>query len=209
VTYGVTSMIPMDRTLILHLHPNPEMAGKLLATLERFNEACNWLGSEAFASKCANKVALQREYYGILRDKFGLQAQTTVRAVSWVSEVFSKDRTKPPKFDKHGKMPLDRKMISFRWIDRASILVLSGRVVVPFHWEKTLAPQVEHKYGREILLLEDGVWKVRAGVHIPEVTSQEGADSISPEKLKMILAPTIDECDVLYDLMKQVVRPSD
>ena len=65
----------MILTLQTQLLPSPEHAKKLLATIERFNEAADWLAEKAFEERSANKVSLQQEYDDDLREKFGLSSQ--------------------------------------------------------------------------------------------------------------------------------------
>ena len=70
------SMPLMELTLQLKLLPTDEQATALRATMARFNEACNWLASQAFAKQCSNKLTLQRLYYHELRIRFALPSHT-------------------------------------------------------------------------------------------------------------------------------------
>ena len=58
----------------------PRTGQKLKATIERFNEAANWLAPKAYERKLANKFALQKLYYSDLRHLFGLSAQMAIRS---------------------------------------------------------------------------------------------------------------------------------
>ena len=59
----------MNLTLQIQLLPEPDQARKLRATVERFNEAANWLAGEAFDRKTANKILLQKLCYAELRER--------------------------------------------------------------------------------------------------------------------------------------------
>jgi hypothetical protein len=50
----------MKLTLQIQLLPERDHAQRLQATVERFNEAANWLAGEAFARRLSNKLILQR-----------------------------------------------------------------------------------------------------------------------------------------------------
>ncbi|CAN5625947.1 hypothetical protein BH23PLA1_BH23PLA1_41300 [soil metagenome] len=101
----------MKLMLQLQLFPNDDVAPKLQTTIERFNEAADWLAGEAFATRLANKVELQRKHYRELRDSFGLSAQMAVRCIAQVCEADKRDKTKRPKFRKHTAMSFDQRMM--------------------------------------------------------------------------------------------------
>jgi predicted transposase len=78
----------MNLTLQIQLLPEPDQARKLRATVERFNEAANWLAGEAFDRKTANKILLQKLCYAELRERFGLSSQMAVRCIAQVCEAY-------------------------------------------------------------------------------------------------------------------------
>jgi putative transposase len=85
-------------TLQIQLFPDREHAARLKATVERFNQAADWLAGEAFEIKVANKIQLQMTHYATVREKFGLSAQMTVRCIAQVCEAYKPDKTKRPHF---------------------------------------------------------------------------------------------------------------
>src|SRR5260221_175081 len=121
----------VKQTLLVKLEPTVEQVDALRQTLEAFNAACNYLAGVAFALGSANKYKLQREAYHAAREKFGLSSQMAVRAISKVCEAFKRDRTKRPEFRPHGALPYDERFMSWKGLDRVSLLTLAGRVVVP------------------------------------------------------------------------------
>jgi putative transposase len=50
--------VNMLRTLKIKLAPTQEEHAILLATMERFNEACNWIAQQAFGGRVTNKIAI-------------------------------------------------------------------------------------------------------------------------------------------------------
>jgi len=114
---------------VVKLLVDPSGKLRLLATMERVNEACSWLAERAFELRCADKIKLQRLYYRDIRDMFGLSAQHTVRAISKVCEVYKHNRSKLCVFRKHGAIAYDQRLYTFRrGIDRVSLLAIDGLV---------------------------------------------------------------------------------
>lgn len=79
-----------------------KQATALLETMERFNAACNAIAEVAFRERTANKIRLQKLVYQDVRERLGLSAQMTVRAISKVAEAYKRDRSKKPSFRPHG-----------------------------------------------------------------------------------------------------------
>lgn len=116
----------------LKLAPDAGQAAALLATMERFNAACDWLAGRAFEDETANKYLLQRRYYAQMRADFGLGAQMAVRVIAKVCEAFKRDKTSRPVFKPRGAIVYDQRNASFPALDRVSLATLAGRAVVPF-----------------------------------------------------------------------------
>ena len=122
----------MKLTLQTQLFPDKEQAEMLKETLRSFNEACSWLSEKAFEHKCSNKVELQKMFYYELREKFNLSAQMAVRAIAQTMEANKRDKSICPKFRELAAMPFDQRMMSFKDVDKVSLLTLQKRIVVPF-----------------------------------------------------------------------------
>jgi putative transposase len=118
-------------TLQVQARPDAAQAKLLRATVQRFNAAANWLAGHAFKLHSANKVKLQQLHYRELRDQFGLSAQMAVRCIAQTCEAYSRDKTIRPTFRPDAAMPLDRRLMSFKGVDRVSVLTLAGRVIRP------------------------------------------------------------------------------
>src|SRR4051812_14916434 len=114
----------MKLTLQTQLLPERDHAIRLKATVERFNEAANWLAGVAFERRLSNKIELQRIAYPDLRERFGLSAQMAVRCIAQVCEAYKRDKTIRPEFRPHAAMPFDQRMMSFKGLDRVSLSTL-------------------------------------------------------------------------------------
>jgi putative transposase len=165
----------VKQTLLVKLEPTVEQADALRRTLEAFNAACNFLAGVAFALGSANKYKLQHEAYHSAREKFGLSSQMAVRAISKVCEAFKRDRTKRPEFRPHGALPYDERFMSWKGLDRVSLLTLTGRVLVPVRFGAYQAARLDRRQGQADLIFRDGKWLLAVTVDAPE------ADPMDPE----------------------------
>lgn len=169
----------MKLTLQTQLFPGRDHTISLKATIECFNQAANWLAVKAFDSKTANKIELQKRHYGVIRRQFGLSAQMTVRCIAQVCEAYKRDKTKLPNFREHAAMPFDQRMMSFKGIDRVSLLTLEGRVVVPIVMGKYQAEKFTNAKGQaDLILRKDGKWFLLVTVEVPEGSPIPATDFI-------------------------------
>ena len=137
--------------------------------MEAFNAAADWLAGEAFQLQTANKVKLQQLYYQNLRDKFGLSSQMAVRCIAQVCEAFSRDRSKRPHFRKYASIPYDQRLMSFKGVDRVSLLTLEGRIIVPFIMGKYQSERFNGKHGQcDLVRRKDGKWFLLVTVDLPD-----------------------------------------
>jgi putative transposase len=166
-------------TLQVQLFPDKEQVQKLSATIEAFNAAADWLAGEAFKLQSTNKVKLQQLYYRDLREKFGLSAQMAVRCIAQVCEAFSRDRSKRPRFRKYASIPYDQRLMSFKGVDKVSLLTLEGRIIVPFMMGKYQSERFNGKHGQcDLLRRKDGKWFLLVTVTLPDGTPTPTTDFI-------------------------------
>lgn len=166
----------MNLTFMVKLNPTPEQHRLLLETMERFNAACDYVASIAFAYRTANKYALQRLCYQDVREQFGLSAQMTVRAINKVADAYKRDKRVRPTFEPHGAVIYDPRILAWKGIDRVSILSLEGRLIVPVilgaYQSGYLAAY--GKRGQADLIYRDGVFYLAVVVDVPEPTLMGG-----------------------------------
>nr|WP_294560398.1 transposase [uncultured Rhodopila sp.] len=183
----------MKLTLQVQLLPDAAQAASLKATMERFNEAAGWLAGHAFASGSANKFALQKAHYRELRERFNLSAQMAVRCIAQVCECFKRDKSKRPRFRKHAAIPYDQRILSFKGIDRVSILTLDGRVVVPFVMGKYQHERFGFARGQcDLVLRRDGKWFLLVTADVPDKAPVPTTDFIGVDLGVVRLATTSD-----------------
>src|SRR5512135_3490376 len=159
----------MKLTLQTQLLPDATDAARLKATVERFNEAADWLAGFVFERKVSNKIVLQQLAYRELRERFEISSQMAVRCIAQVCEAYKRDKTIRPRFRKHAAVPYDKRLMSFKGPDRVSLLTIEGRVIVPVVMGKYQAERFTHAKGQADLVLRfDGKWFLLVTVDIPD-----------------------------------------
>jgi putative transposase len=159
----------MKLTLQIQLLPDKERSDKLQGTVERFYEACSWLADRAFEMKTANKITLQQHFYYQLRERFALSAQMAAICIRHVGGTYSRDKSIKPIFRKYAAMPYDSRILSFKGIDRLSILTLEGRIIVPFVMGKYQRERFSLAKGQcDLVRRKDGKWFLLVTVDVPE-----------------------------------------
>jgi IS605 OrfB family transposase len=166
----------VKQTLPVKLAPSSAQHAALLATMERFNLACDWIAGEAFRDRCANKIELQKTVYYPVREQFGLSAQLTVRAISKTVEAYKRDKDVQPRFRSHGAVPYDERIMSFKGVEAVSLLALDGRQVVPMRFGAYQAARIDRRQGQADLVYRDGVFYLYVTIDTPEPPVEEAAD---------------------------------
>lgn len=183
----------MHLTVQAQLIPDAAQGRALLATMERFNAAASWLAGEAFRARTANKIRLQQAHYGTLRDRFDLSAQMAIRCIAQVCEAYKRDRAKRPRFRPHAAVPYDQRLLSFKSLDRASLLTLEGRLLIPFIMGAYQRVQFGFAKGQaDLVRRHDGRWFLLVSVTVPDGTPIPTTDFIGVDLGPTNLATTSD-----------------
>jgi IS605 OrfB family transposase len=183
----------MKLTLQIQLLPTESQANALKATMERFNAAADWLAGEAFRRQTANKVLLQQLYYRQLRERFGLSAQMAVRCIAQGCEAYKRDKQKRPHFRHHAAIPYDQRLMSFKGLDRVSLLTLEGRVIVPMLMGGYQRQRFTLAKGQsDLVRRQDGLWFLLVTVDLPDGTPIPPTDFLGVDLGVANLATTSD-----------------
>ncbi len=182
----------MKQVVVVKLDPTPDQHAALLRTLEAFNAACNWIALVAFREHTANAFKLQKLVYREVRSRFGLSAQMTIRAISKVSDAYKRDKSIHVEFRPHGAMTYDQRIMSFKGLDRVSLLTIDGRVIVPIRFGAYQAGMLDRKRGQCDLLYRDGTFYLSVTVDSPEPTPDEPVGFIGVDLGIRTIAATSD-----------------
>jgi len=134
----------------------------------RVNEACDWLAERAFELRSANKYKLQQLHYRDMREKFGLSAQMALLAIHKVAGAYKRDKTKLCCFGKHSAIAYDQRILSFKAMDRVSLLTISGRILVPFVSGSYHKARLEGVRRQADLVFRKGKWFLYVTVDVPD-----------------------------------------
>jgi putative transposase len=161
----------------IKLLPDAESAAKLKATMEAFNAAADFVGSVAFGHRTANVFDLRRLCYEEVRKQFGLSSQMSQLAIKAASDAYKRDKSKRVRFRKHAAVPYDQRTMSFKGVDRVSLLTMAGRVVFPYITGAYGLNQMELPKGQsDLVLTKDGKWLLLVTVDVPDGTLVDSDD---------------------------------
>jgi len=165
----------------------------LLKTMERFNEACNYISDVAWLNRSFGKIGLQKILYYEVREKFGLSAQMVVRAVGKVSESYKIDKSVKHTFKPHGAVVYDQRNLTIKGADRVSILTLEGRTLVPIAYGEYRTLDQNRIKGQADLIYINGVFYLMLVIYLPEEKQIENLDGTLGVDLGIVnLATTND-----------------
>ncbi|MBY0460724.1 MAG: IS200/IS605 family accessory protein TnpB-related protein, partial [Gemmataceae bacterium] len=159
----------MKLVVQIQLLPDHDQSALLKATVERTNEASNWVAGVAFENKTSNIFDLRRLCYHEVRDRFSLSSQQAQLAIKAVADVYKRDKAIRVTFRKHGAIAYDQRTMGFKGINRVSLLTLSGRTVVPFILGQYQESRIGMAHGQcKLLLRGDGRWFLIVTIDVPD-----------------------------------------
>lgn len=146
----------------LKLKPTTEQESALLETLERCNEACNWLSGRAWETQTFRQYALHKLAYAEVRQRFALTAQAAVRCIAKVADAYKLDTKAKRTFRKHAAQPYDDRILRFLEGDAVSLWVLAGREKIGFVCGEHQRALLKHRKGEVDLMVVRGKWYLSA-----------------------------------------------
>ena len=165
----------------------------LLKTMERFNEACNYISDVAWLNRSFGKIGLQKILYYEIRERFGLSAQMVVRAVGKVSESYKIDKSVQHTFNPHGAVVYDQRNLAIKGADRVSILTLEGRTLVPIVYGEYRTLDQNRIKGQADLVYINGIFYLMLVIDLPEEKQIENPEGTLGVDLGIVnLATTND-----------------
>jgi IS605 OrfB family transposase len=142
----------------LKLTPTPAQERALRLTLERCNEACNWLSERAWGTQTFRQYDLHQLSYQDLRAKFQLSAQVAVRCIAKVADAYKLDQKTKRAFRKHAAQPYDERILRFVSDEKVSLWLLSGREKIDYVCGEHQRQLLEHRKGEVDLMFVRGKW---------------------------------------------------
>jgi IS605 OrfB family transposase len=163
----------MKQTLMAKLATTPEQHEMLLQTMERFNEACNYISQLAFENHTSSQVKLHHLAYRYLREHYDLSAQMAVRVVGKVVEQYRRDKSRLHVFKPHSAMVYDQRILSFKGLDKVSALTLKGRQIIPVRIGSYQEVRMNRIVRQTDLILRNNIFYLAITVDAPEATPND------------------------------------
>jgi len=144
----------------IKLKPTPEQEKLLRETLERCNQACNFLSAKAWETQKFRQFDLHKLAYRDTRQMFDLTAQVAVRCIAKVADAYKLDRKTQRTFRRFSAQPYDDRIFRFVNDNTVSIWTIAGRqkitCVTGEHQRRLLA----FRKGEVDLMFVRGKWYV-------------------------------------------------
>ena len=158
----------MKLTAQIKLLPSDEQAERLLLTLERANEACQYISDYAHESGTHSKYKLQEAVYHDVREQFDLAAQMTIRALGKVADAYKTNPKAHNQFDIRGGFPYDSRILRF-YTDRqeVSIWTLGGREKISYEVGENHRALLEQDKGEADLVYRNGMFFLLVSCQMP------------------------------------------
>ncbi|MCI0459947.1 MAG: transposase [Gemmataceae bacterium] len=159
----------MKLTLQLQLLPTTEQATLLLETMERCNAAASFAARVGFEAGVFRQPSIHARCYRELRNRLGLSSQQAVRAIGKAVEAFARDRTVCPVFRPHSAITYDQRLLSFKGLNRVSLLTVSGgRQLVALVFGAYQRERFDRLKGQADLVHRDGKFFLYCTIDLPE-----------------------------------------
>ena len=164
----------------MHLLTDEIGSKRLLDTMEAFNAACNEIAETCFIEKSASKFNIQKLVYHKVREKFGLSAQLTIRAIAKTCEAYKINKKVQPIFKKHGSITYDSRILTFKGLGsdfpQVSLTTLDGRRYFNLKVCAYFAGRINRVQGQVDLIYCKGKFFLYATCDMPEDTPIEPDD---------------------------------
>lgn len=146
----------------------------LLDTMEAFNSACNEIAETCFQQQSGSKFNIQKIVYHEVREKFGLSAQLTIRAIAKTCEAYKLNKKTKPTFKKHGSITYDQRILTFKGLPlqkpQVSLTTLEGRKLFDIEIREYFAGRASRIGGQVDLIYKKGEFYLYATCDMPEGT---------------------------------------
>jgi IS605 OrfB family transposase len=160
----------------IQLRPTAEQAKLLRTTLERANEAANWLSRRGFEAKVLRQYDLHKLAYRDLRERFGIGADFAIRVIAKVADAYLVDRRVQRRFRWDAAQPYNDRLVRFTAESAVSIWTVGGRQKIPFVCGQRQRALLAHRKGELDLMRVRGKWYLACVCDIPEPPLHDSID---------------------------------
>jgi len=139
------------------LQPSKEQVELLLQTMQRFNEACDFISQQAWDARQFRRVGLQKLTYYDVKAMFGLGAQSAIHAIYKVADAYKLNKKVKRAFRPLGSISYDERILAWRLSDNTiNIWTIAGRERMAFVCGERQRKLLEAFDGQADLLYRNG-----------------------------------------------------
>lgn len=167
----------MKLTAQIKLQPSEEQRELLLQTLERANEACDWISGQAWESETVAQYKLHDAVYHDVRERFELASQMTIRAIGKVADTYKTNPDTRNRFSIRGGFPYGSRVLTY-YTEReeVSIWTLSGRERIGYVCGERQRRMLESQQGESDLVYHRGKFYLLATCNVEEPDPEDMDD---------------------------------
>jgi putative transposase len=163
----------------LKLLPTPEQAEALQQTIQQANLACAFVSRQAWQAQIFKQFDLHRLCYEVVRTRFGLSAQVTVRVIAKVADAYKLDQQHARQFAPTGSIAYDDRILSWNLVgSTVSIWTLAGRQHIPFVCGERQRELLQTRQGETDLAVVGGHFLLAATCAVTEAPPLETQDAL-------------------------------
>lgn len=121
--------------IIVNIKLLPDIAQHVILkeTLERTNEACNYLSEVGWKARILRQYDLHKLAYHNTKNKFELVSDMVIRCIAKVADAYKLDKKVQRIFREHSAHPYNHHILNFsKKADVVSISTTQGRLKIPF-----------------------------------------------------------------------------
>lgn len=183
----------MKLTAKVKLLPDDEQRASLLETLERANNACDYMSDRAWEAKVFLPFKLQRLVYADVRATFDLSAQLVIRLLKKVCDAYKLEKQGRRTFRKYGAIAYDDRILSWQTHQRrVSLWSVGGRLLIPYQAGERQLELLHSRQGETDLVYHKGTFYLLATCEIPAPTEKETERALGVDLGVVNLATTSD-----------------
>ncbi|KKM85348.1 hypothetical protein LCGC14_1289890, partial [marine sediment metagenome] len=108
-----------------------------------------------------------------LRERYGLSSQMAVRAVAQVSDSYKANRASTHHFSLHSAIVYDQRILSWKGLDKVSILTLKGRQIILIRIGSYQKARLDRKVRQSDLILRNNTFYLAVTIDAPEATPDD------------------------------------
>lgn len=194
----------MKLTLQIQLLPDANQRALLLRTMRQFNAAASHAAQVGVDAQRFSQPSIHAHCYRELRERFGLSSQMAVRAIGKAVECFQRGTPACPQFKPTGAMTYDQRLMSFKGLDRVSLLTLEGRELVPFVMGEYQRERFDRIKGQCDLVYKRGKFYLLCTIDLPEKPPIEIKEFVGVDMGIAKIVSTSDGASVSGDAVERM-----